>query len=155
MKTAPLWAAVLCCAFAEDIPRPEYPQPQFQREQWMSLNGRWEFEFDDADAGLAGNWAGGQKAFSRAIVVPFCFESAKSGLGDTSFHPQVWYRRGFDLPAAWKGQRVLLKFGAVDYRARVWINGREAGQHEGGHLPFDRKMKFDVRRLRELNGLMR
>ena len=127
-------------AFGQDIPRPEYPQPQFQREEWLNLNGRWEFEFDDANAGLREDWAAGAKKFSRAITVPFSFESPKSGIGDTSFHPYVWYRRTFNVPAAWKGKTVLLHFGAVDYLARVWVNGRAAGDHQGGNVPF----RFDI-----------
>lgn len=123
-------------AAAQDIPRPEYPQPQFQRENWMNLNGPWEFEFDDANAGLAGNWATSGRKFSRSITVPFAFETKKSGIGDTTFHPWIWYRRAVSLPAAWNGKRVLLHFGAVDYRAMVWINGHLAGQHEGGSVPF-------------------
>jgi beta-galactosidase/beta-glucuronidase len=124
-------------AFADEpVPRPEFPQPQFQREEWLNLNGRWQFEFDDANVGLAEDWARGTRRFGREITVPYCFESRLSGIGDTSFHPWVWYRRSFSVPAAWKGRRVLLKFGAVDYRAMVWVNGRLAGSHEGGHTPF-------------------
>ncbi|MGH9658340.1 MAG: sugar-binding domain-containing protein, partial [Bryobacteraceae bacterium] len=125
---------------AQEIPRPEYPQPQFQREHWLSLNGRWEFEYDDSNRGLAENWAASAKKFSRTILAPFCPESPRSGIGDTSFHPWVWYRRTAILPEAWKGRRVLLHFGAVDYRAMVWVNGKLAGQHEGGHTPF----RFDI-----------
>src|SRR5579884_3507956 len=98
----------------EGIPRPEYPQPQFQREDWLNLNGYWEFEFDDENVGLEQDWANGGKAFSRMILVPFCFESPKSGIGDDSFHPYVWYRRRFLLPGDWDGRRILLHFGAVD-----------------------------------------
>ena len=125
---------------AEGIPRPEYPQPQFQREQWMNLNGRWEFAFDDANRGLEENWAAGTRKFDRSITVPFCFESVKSGIGDTSFHPWVWYRRAITLPESWKGRRVLLNFGAVDYRAMIWVNGYLAGEHIGGNTPF----QFDI-----------
>lgn len=135
-----LCLAVALCVSAQEIPRSEYPQPQFQREQWLNLNGRWEFEFDDADRGLDENWASGSRKFSRNIVVPFCFESPKSGIGDPSFHPRVWYRRTFSLPTDWKGRRTLLHFGAVDYKSSVWINGRMAGEHEGGHTPF----RFDI-----------
>ena len=120
----------------QEIPRPEYPQPQFQREKWLNLNGRWEFEFDDSNVGLQENWAAGTRKFSRTITVPFAFESAKSGIGDTSFHPWVWYRRSFNIPADWKGQRILMHFGAVDYRAKVWVNGKAAGEHEGGNVPI-------------------
>jgi beta-galactosidase/beta-glucuronidase len=121
-------------------PRPEFPEPQFQREAWQNLNGPWEFEFDDANAGLDADWAAGNHKFTRAITVPFCFESRASGIGDTSFHPWVWYRRAVAIPEDWKGRRILLRFGAVDYRAMVWINGRLAGRHEGGNVPF----AFDI-----------
>ncbi len=121
---------------AEPVPRPEFPEPQFQREQWLNLNGPWEFEFDDANVGLAENWAAGTRKFSRSIVVPYCFESKLSGIGDTSYHPWAWYRRAFTTPAGWKGRRLLVHFGAVDYRAMVWVNGKFAGNHEGGFTPF-------------------
>ncbi len=132
-----------CCFAAGPIPRAEYPRPQFQREQWLNLNGQWEFEFDDANAGLDENWASNAKKFGRSILVPFCFESASSGIADTSFHPWVWYRRTFTVPPEWKGQRVLLHFGAVNYWATVWVNGKLAGRHEGGSTPFS----FDVTKL--------
>ena len=112
----------------EAVPRPEYPQPQFQREEWQNLNGYWEFEFDDDNVGLEENWANGGHDFSRMILVPFCFESSKSGIGDTAFHPVAWYRRRFLLRDEWEGRRVLLNFGAVDYRATVWVNGRQCGE---------------------------
>ncbi len=125
---------------AQPIPRPEFPQPQFEREHWLNLNGTWEFEFDDGNRGLGEDWAAPGRAFSRHITVPFCFESTKSGIADTSFHPWVWYRRSVTIPAEWKGRRVALHFGAVDYRAMVWMNGRLVGRHEGGNVPF----QFDV-----------
>lgn len=137
MRKFIFWTALSVSLLSgQSVPRPEYPQPQFQREQWLSLNGPWEFEFDDANAGLEENWAAGTRKFSRTIVVPFAFESKLSGIGDTSFHPWVWYRRSFTVPEAWKGKRILLHFGAVDYRAMVWINGRYVGGHTGGHVPF-------------------
>lgn len=125
---------------AAEIPRPEHPQPQFMRQAWQSLNGAWQFEFDDADQGVAAGWATSAKAFSKTIKVPFSFETKLGGIGDTSFHPVVWYRRSFNVPAEWKGRRVLLHFGAVDYRASVWVNGKMAGEHEGGGTPF----RFDI-----------
>ena len=142
MRTLKIAAAVLAGAslYAAGVPRPEYPRPQFQRERWLPLNGSWEFEFDDANAGLDSGWASGGHHFDRNIIVPFCFESKLSGIGDTSFHPWVWYRRTVTLPAEWKGQRVLLHFGAVNYWAMVWLNGKLAGTHEGGNTPFT----FDV-----------
>ncbi|MEK7407681.1 MAG: sugar-binding domain-containing protein [Acidobacteriota bacterium] len=135
MRPALLCAAVALCAAAQ-VPRPEHPEPQFQRAEWLNLNGPWEFEFDDANAGLKEKWYAGAKKFSRNITVPFAFETPRSGIGDPSFHPWVWYRRGVTVPDAWKGKRVMLHFGAVDYRAMVWINGQYAGGHEGGSTPF-------------------
>ncbi|WP_017718278.1 glycoside hydrolase family 2 protein [Kamptonema formosum] len=108
-----------------------YPRPQLQRRNWMSLNGRWKFTFDDegrfARPCDIGEW-------SSTIEVPFAPESPRSGIGDTGFHPHCWYEREFDLPVG-EG-RVLLHFGAVDYRARVWVNGQFIMEHEGGHTPF-------------------
>lgn len=139
-KTLALFLLAVIALAAPPIPRAEYPRPQFQREQWLNLNGQWEFEFDDANVGLDENWASGSRKFSRTIVVPYSFESALSGIHDTSFHPWVWYRRSFTVPPAWKSKRVLLHFGAVNYWAMVWVNGRLAGRHEGGSVPFS----FDI-----------
>lgn len=138
-----LLLAAAAAAFGQSIPRPEYPEPQFQRERWENLNGRWEFDFDDSNAGLREHWESAQRKFSRSILVPFCFESRSSGIGDTSFHPWAWYRRGFTIPEAWRGHRVLLHFGAVDYHAMVWVNGQMTGEHEGGNVPF----QFDITNL--------
>jgi beta-galactosidase/beta-glucuronidase len=125
-------------------PRPEYPRPQFRREGWINLNGEWAFAFDDEEAGLAWAWhrvsaedlrAGGSP-FDRRINVPFCYQSKLSGIGDTSFHDVVWYARTFDSPSGAEDERLLLHFGAVDYRATVWINGTQVASHKGGHTPF-------------------
>jgi beta-galactosidase/beta-glucuronidase len=140
MKCVIPFLALAASALAQPLPRPEYPQPQFQREAWMNLNGKWDFDFDDHNAGLAEFWAGGTHRFTRNITIPFCFESRNSGIADTAFHPWAWYRREFAVPAAWSGKHVLLHFGAVDYRAMVWVNSHLAGEHEGGNVPFT----FDV-----------
>ena len=121
------------------IPRPEYPRPDMVRENWLNLNGQWEFE---RDPGRSGAERGLPEAGSlkETIVVPFCPESKLSGIGDTDFMPCVWYRRTFTVPEDWAGQAVLLHFGAVDYFTRVWINGTEVGTHRGGYTPFT----FDI-----------
>jgi Glycosyl hydrolases family 2, sugar binding domain len=124
-------------------PRPQYPRPQFRREGWTNLNGRWHFAFDDGDAGLAARWQNttsedlGSDAspFDRVIMVPFCFQSELSGLGETAFHDVIWYARTFEYTPA-GDERLLLRFGAVDYRAAVWVNGVQVASHEGGHTPF-------------------
>src|SRR5829696_1174488 len=125
------------------MPRPEYPRPQFRREDWTNLNGTWSFAFDDANEGLARGWQGvtpedlrsGNSPFERQIVVPFCYQSRLSGIGETDFHDVVWYARTFEY-APVDNERLLLHFGAVDYRATVWINGVQVASHEGGHVPF-------------------
>jgi beta-galactosidase/beta-glucuronidase len=118
-----------------DIPRPEYPRPQFERAAWLNLNGEWRFDFDDTDAGLKEQWS--QKHnYSRHIMVPFAYQARLSGIGEIDFHDIVWYERDFNLSEEWAGKRLLLHFGAVDYRAWVWVNGIFVTQHEGGHVPF-------------------
>lgn len=118
------------------MPRPEYPRPQFVREDWLNLNGTWDFAFDDADRGVAERWFLGEGRFDRTIVVPFAYQSKLSGIGTNAFHDIVWYRRTFRIPERFRDKRVLLHFGAVDYEASVWVNGTLVAVHEGGHTPF-------------------
>ena len=126
------------------LPRPEYPRPQFRRESWTNLNGDWRFAFDDEDAGLAEGWqnvaagdlgTGRRSPFDRTINVPFSYQAKLSGIGDPTFHDIVWYARTFEYPPSAE-ERLLLHFGAVDYRATVWVNGVHVASHEGGHTPF-------------------
>jgi len=116
------------------IPRPEYPRPQFVREQWLCLNGEWQFEMDPGDSGLERGLL--ERELTQCIIVPFCPESSLSGIGYTDFMNVVWYRREVPIPGAWSGPRVLLHFQAVDYDATVWVNGVEVGRHRGGFTPF-------------------
>ncbi|HEX3816570.1 MAG TPA: glycoside hydrolase family 2 TIM barrel-domain containing protein [Mycobacteriales bacterium] len=117
-----------------DLPRGEYPRPQFRRDEWLCLNGTWQFEIDRGDSGLERGLRDAKLA--GEITVPFCPESVLSGVGDTDFLRAVWYRRQLEIPAGWAGQRVLLHFGAVDYDATVWVDGVEVGRHRGGFTPF-------------------
>ena len=122
-----------------NIPRPEYPRPQFVREgNWINLNGEWDFSFDDADIGLKERWykKENSKNFDRKIRVPFCFQSKLSGIEDNSFHDIIWYRRVFDIPKKFNDKKVLLHFGAVDYRCLIYLNGECVGSHEGGFVGF-------------------
>jgi beta-galactosidase/beta-glucuronidase len=121
-------------------PRPEYPRPQFVREDWLNLNGIWEFAFDDANRGLQERWYEGRSLDLR-ILVPFPYQCELSGINDKSIHEVVWYACNFDVPERWGKQDVLLHFGAVDYRTTVWVNGNEVGHNRGGHVPFS----FDIR----------
>jgi beta-galactosidase/beta-glucuronidase len=120
---------------AKQLPRNEYPRPQFVRKDWKNLNGEWEFEFDDDRVGLTENWFDG-RVLSKRITVPFGYQTALSGINDKRIHECVWYARTFEVGAEVTGSDLLLNFGAVDYEAMVWINGREVGSHQGGHVPF-------------------
>ncbi|MCY4466252.1 MAG: beta-galactosidase [Chloroflexi bacterium] len=117
-----------------DIPRAEYPRPQFVRDDWLCLNGEWQFEIDQGDSGLERGLL--DRELSGRIIVPFCPESALSGIENPDFMNAVWYRRGAQIPAEWAGQRIMLHFQAVDYDSTVWVNGVEVGRHRGGFSPF-------------------
>lgn len=121
------------------IPRPEYPRPQFVREEWLNLNGEWEFAFDDANEGLQLGWHDGRKLPGR-IIVPFGYQAELSGINDKSIHEYVWYARDLEVPENWFSRDILLNFGAVDYSSTVWVNGQEVGHNQGGHVPF----QFDI-----------
>ncbi|TWI63433.1 glycosyl hydrolase family 2 [Pseudoduganella lurida] len=116
-----------------------HPTPQFTRPRWASLDGAWEFAFDDADLGRGAGWHDG-RALPLSIEVPFPYQSERSGIGTQDIHEIVWYARGFEVPEDWRDDDLLLHFGAVDYSTEVWINGRLAGRNRGGHVPFS----FDV-----------
>ncbi|MFE2374837.1 glycoside hydrolase family 2 protein [Streptomyces sp. NPDC059398] len=119
-----------------------YPRPLMCREQWNSLDGAWDFGYDDADAGEREAWfsVDADGGFDREITVPFPPEAPASGIGETAPHPVVWYRRriahGTLVPSASDGGRTLIHFGAVDHRARVWLDGRLVAEHTGGQTPF-------------------
>jgi len=115
--------------------RSEYPRPALRRPRWLCLNGPWELELDDADEGLAAGWHTG-RGFSRRIVVPYPIEAELSGVGDRSPHAVIWYRRHFALPDGFAAERLVLRIGACDRAARVFVNGREAGAHRGGYAPI-------------------
>lgn len=115
--------------------RNEYPRPQMVRENWLNLNGEWEFQFDDRDCGLKEKWYEKGTRFSRKIIVPFAFQTKLSGIGETNRHDIVWYHRTFQIDKENK-QRYLLHFGAVDYFADIFVNGEKVTSHEGGHTSF-------------------
>ena len=113
---------------------PEYPRPLMVREQWINLNGLWDYTVIDRDAEKPDGFIG-------QILVPFPIESALSGVKKAVTPKQrLWYRRTFDVPKDWKGQRLLLHFDAVDWEATVWVNDKKVGSHKGGYDPFT----FDI-----------
>jgi len=118
-----------------EVPRPEHPRPDLQRQEWLNLNGGWDFEVDE-EGGHAPSAPKPRNAFSRRIVVPFPPESKLSGVNVLDFMTSIWYRRKARIPPSWNGRKVLLHFGAVDYEGRVWVNGKDVGSHRGGYTPF-------------------
>jgi beta-galactosidase/beta-glucuronidase len=108
-----------------------YPRPQLVREHWLSLNGQWKFTFDND---RKYKHPSDSIAWAKEITVPFPPESDASGIADRGFHHTCWYQREFEI--APEGGRVMLHFGAVDYQARVWVNGHLVTEHEGGHTSF-------------------
>ncbi|MCK9302202.1 MAG: glycoside hydrolase family 2 TIM barrel-domain containing protein [Bacteroidales bacterium] len=109
---------------------PEYPRPIMERSEWQNLNGLWEYAITTKDCSFP-------ITFDGEILVPFAVESALSGVGKTVTGDNVlWYKRDFTIPTKWKGQRVILNFGAVDWKADVWVNGIKVGSHTGGYTAF-------------------
>ncbi len=119
-----------------NIPRPEHPKPQFMRDSWLNLNGPWDFEIDNGRSGVARRMMEPGAPYSMEITVPFCPESALSGVEHKDFLYGVWYRRTVALTEAQLQGRVHLHFGAVDHTCTVFVNGQEAGRHTGGYVSF-------------------
>lgn len=115
--------------------RPEFPNPQFRRDNWVNLNGTWSFCMDKEDNGAEKKYFE-KTSFDGKIEVPFCPESVLSGIGHTDFINACWYAREIDIPESALTGRVLLHFGAVDYEATVYVNGKKAGAHKGGFISF-------------------
>ncbi len=129
------------------IPRPEYPRPQFQRTDWLNLNGPWSYTFDHGQSGMDRRLFESQ-GFDGRIVVPFCPESPLSGVQHTDFIPAMWYHRTITIPKAWAGRNVLLHFGGVDYECELFVDGQSVGVHFGGTVSF----RFDITRYVKPGG---
>ena len=123
----------------KNIPRNEHPRPDRKRNDWLCLNGTWDFEIDNAKVGVYKKFFERKKLDSE-ITVPFCPESKLSGVGNTDFMNAVWYRRDIDIPAEWSGKRVILHVDACDYETTVYVNGAKVGSHRGGYTSF----QFDI-----------
>jgi beta-galactosidase/beta-glucuronidase len=127
-----------CWRLEAVLPRPEYPRPILVRDEWLNLNGAWDFAPDPQDVGLQQGW-GQSHSWQQEIIVPFCPEADASGVDWRNPVDIVWYHRRFMHPG-WTRERVLLHVGACDYATRVFINGHEVGQHQGGYAP----QAFDI-----------
>jgi beta-galactosidase/beta-glucuronidase len=125
----------------------DYPRPQFVREEWLSLNGEWDFRFDDENRGEIEQWYA-QLSADMKITVPFSYETKASGIGEEAFHPFVWYQRTLEVPKEKADRRVILHFQAVDYIAKLWVNGTYVGKHQGGYAAFS----FDITQYLEFGA---
>ena len=125
----------------ERIPRPEYPRPQFVREPWLNLNGRWTYTFDPGKSGMQRGFAHSE-GFDDESLVPFCPESRLSGVCHVDFIEMMWYHRAIQVPADWDDKRILLHFGGVDYESEVFLDGKSVGRHWGGTSSFS----YDITR---------
>ena len=137
-----LIAAIAICGtlasagLADGIPLPEHPRPDWERADWINLNGTWKFAFDAKDAGVKDKWfAAADDRFGSSILVPFPWGSKLSGVKDEA--DIGWYRRDVTVPAEWKGKRVFLVIGASDHDTTGWLDGRKLGSHSGGYTPFE------------------
>jgi len=118
-----------------DIPLPEHPRPDFQRDDWINLNGRWDFRFDLNDQGLEDYWYQADHPFGRQIMVPFPWGSSLSGVPDSA--DIAWYRREIKIPPNWSGKKIFLVIGAADWKTSVWLDEQYLGVHQGGYTPFE------------------
>ena len=120
-------------------PRAEYPRPQFERSEWVNLNGEWTYEFDLVDTGFERKLHQ-STGFADKIIVPFAPESKLSGVEHKDFITGIWYHRTVQAPEAWSEKKIMLNFGAVYYESEVYIDGTFVGRHFGGSSSFS----FDV-----------
>ena len=121
--------------WADALPRPEYPRPQFERAAWVNLNGTWNFDFDFGQSGRDRKLQNADK-LDKQITVPFCPESKLSGIQHLDFINCVWYQRKISVPAEWAGKKIFLNFGAVDYETEVYLDGQLIQRHYGGSSSF-------------------
>ncbi len=125
------------------IPLPENPRPDFERAQWLNLNGEWRFRFDSANDGERARWYGAPIASTDSILVPFSWAAPLSGVtGDADIG---WYERTIDVPSSWRGKRIFLVVGASDWRTSAWLDGAMLGEHQGGYTPFSMELTPNVK----------
>ncbi|GAA4912371.1 glycoside hydrolase family 2 protein [Mucilaginibacter defluvii] len=135
-QQAPLPTRWTNAAMQADVPFQEYPRPQLQREDWMCLNGKWDYRGGkDVPTALRPKQPASFENVKEQIKVPYCPEAYLSGINRKQ-EINMWYRRNFEVPAAWKGKQVLIHFDAVDHDATVFVNDKKAGEHAGGYDAF-------------------
>jgi hypothetical protein len=117
------------------IPLPEHPRPDFERPEWVNLNGAWRFRFDPQNVGERQGWFQAGLKDTQKILVPFSWGSPLSGVADKA--DLAWYERVIKAPVDWNGKRVFLVIGASDWRTSVWLDAHKLGEHQGGYTPFE------------------
>ncbi len=123
-------------AMQAEIPLSEYPRPQLQRNDWLCLNGKWDYQGGkNAPNALNPEKSASFESKSDKILVPYCPESVLSGI-QRKQEINMWYRRSFEVPSKWQNKQVIVHFGAVDHDATVFVNGKKAGSHSGGYDSF-------------------
>lgn len=120
--------------------RSERPRADWERNEFVNLNGWWDFSFDPNEEGMENGWYQADAKMERVINVPFCWESPLSGVEDPNYMGQAWYQKKVTVDENWDGRKMFLKFGAVDWKCKLWVNGQEVGEHIGGYNAFE----FDV-----------
>ncbi len=120
---------------SDKIPLPEHPRPDFQREDWINLNGQWQFQFDADNDGIENEWFKKSTSFSETIIVPFPWGSPLSQVEDES--TIGWYARNISASRDWMNKRIYLIIGACDWHTTVWLDGEYVGEHQGGYTPFE------------------
>jgi hypothetical protein len=138
-------ASLLCnfTAAAAAVPLPEHPRPDFERADWVSLNGTWQFRFDKENTGEGAGWSAGKTDFPERITVPFAWGSKLSGLENKA--DIGWYQRAVKVPESWNGKRVFLVVGACDWLTKAWFDGQAVGTNQGGYTPFEFELTPNVR----------
>ncbi|MCV9888592.1 glycoside hydrolase family 2 protein [Metabacillus halosaccharovorans] len=134
----------------KSIPREEYPRPQFERAEWLNLNGEWNFKFDKENNGEKEKW---YKKFDaeKKIIVPFTYETKASGIEEEEFCPHIWYQKKITIPSEYEGKEIVLHFQAADYKTKLWVNGRFVGERKGGQIAFSFNITDYLEETKELD----
>ena len=119
----------------QSIPLKEHPRPDFQRDQWLNLNGLWDFRFDPQNAGENEKWYDKSDSFDKKILVPFPWGSKLSGVNNEA--EIGWYSRQIEVPSDWNGKKIFIVFGASDWITTAWLDGQKLGSYQGGYTPFE------------------
>ncbi|SMQ78474.1 Glycosyl hydrolases family 2, TIM barrel domain [Bacillus sp. OV166] len=134
----------------KNIPRKEYPRPHFEREDWLNLNGEWNFKFDSENKGEKERWYE-KLNFDKKIIVPFTYETESSGIGEDVFCPNVWYQKSIIIPSEYENKEIILHFQAADYITKLWVNGTFVGKKKGGQIAFSFNITDFLDGTNELN----